>query len=1420
MAIAGLTGAAGGALGAAGGAIGSKIGDLVGNAMSLSASATAIVAGAAGGAIGGFMSSVAGSLLESINSGKDLDWGSVAKDALISAAVGAAAGGASAGLKQIKAYVPASHQVAFGVATRVAVGAGSTLMSRGLQSLAYGDKGRDNATLFYGGLLLNAAAAAATGYGDELSERKQMLSEAAQRSEGEAGALHAHPGSMSPNHRGGLDSVSNDVQLAHPDGLSLNVDLSGFDELGARIGELGLPPSVSATAAGDQDSPAAPGRTYRVRKDDQLLRLARRFNVSPGALAYHNRDVLGKNALLRKGTELRIPGINDVTDQQSAQGLKWMLANSNYRLEKARAARDAVVAEREAKVREFTDYVAQLNGQQDPARAISIVPEQQRAIPASTQPEESKEISRHHVVGFVAGALVGAPSAVAEHVADKAELLGMDGLAKASRSWAQDYGASVTPRDGNADYRDAFGAGRNIVHGMGREQTRLKMLQFGAGAAVGAGVWAINTQSDWQAQVAESVGLDSVGASLSHYGNSVDQTYHTWTSDNPTLRDGFRVGTTLPEIGLGAALEEGLVVGDALRGAGAAAMYALTGNDERLNVSNLSAYGRELQNLGPGARMDERVGSELKGRVFDLAMVAATGGWSKFALSARGVALAKGSVMAGRAIKGVDIALNLAADAVPVMQNMRRIDVYQNLQASEGVVNLGANLLGGMVFGKALDLGANVSAKLKIGGGSHPSTSFEVGAVPRTDSKAVDGLRAYALDPSPTFGAVPQRYSDTQDRQLTAAATARTAAATTGNGSPASTVLLNSAMPNDSRGMTNGAELEDTFSDINLGDGGPPLGENETLALGGKPVDLSGEIFSPSRHWLLDTPVGNWRNYDGVKRHFESMGTKVLDSKEAAFELWNARAAGQAGWENGQRVLKFSPENSSIFAALHEARHENQINRLSGELGAERVRDLIESNPDVRAAVERGSYEYQLQTMAQFDGLTVRNSADSAMEPWRQTHMRTLEQIEGYSATTEEGIYRRLSEQGLLGPLTRAEPLLRKRMFGDPGMRSEAAGLDRIASNNHEGRYKSLDQTINERGQLARERELAQAANWRRADGSVWHPPFNGAMPGTQRTVTLPEGTGVDRFGGEGGTYVSPAYASTASRALGSEPTAPGSAYSVTDSIPGVERSVAAPWFGQRGLGTQYVLPKPVQGYLDNGQMAARSPEMRGLDRIAAANRAPDWAARERRARIAEIVGRRTSAGQTAGAGLAAHSVAAATTSTGAPEMQALARIAQANRAAVPAEQGARRLRISAMAERAAQSHLDHLERTNQGAHFVERHGAQTSLESQRLRATTGANPSTGVVDYYPNSEKPRLPSSATRFFSPRDQVAAIQRARKIWMTTGDVEKASRPVKFPYPVGEGFKSKHEYYGRQYSAQVWFARDGSGRIATAYPLWGQ
>lgn len=144
-----------------------------------------------------------------------------------------------------------------------------------------------------------------------------------------------------------------------------------------------------------------------------------------------------------------------------------------------------------------------------------------------------------------------------------------------------------------------------------------------------------------------------------------------------------------------------------------------------------------------------------------------------------------------------------------------------------------------------------------------------------------------------------------------------------------------------------------------------------------------------------------------------------------------------------------------------------------------------------------------------------------------------------------------------------------------------------------------------------------------------------------------------------------------------------------------------------------------------------------------------------------------------------------------------------------------RQVRIDELAEANAHRRLTELEASIPGAHFVEKHGAQTSLESQLERVETGRNPTTGEIETFDRGRRagrPKPPSAATHFFSHRDQFNAIERAVLIFKLNGRAE-ASKPINMGKIIGEGYKRDGLEYGKQTNAVIYFNSDG--KPITAY-----
>ena len=120
--------------------------------------------------------------------------------------------------------------------------------------------------------------------------------------------------------------------------------------------------------------------------------------------------------------------------------------------------------------------------------------------------------------------------------------------------------------------------------------------------------------------------------------------------------------------------------------------------------------------------------------------------------------------------------------------------------------------------------------------------------------------------------------------------------------------------------------------------------------------------------------------------------------------------------------------------------------------------------------------------------------------------------------------------------------------------------------------------------------ELAgAAANTARTAGrelTTYYPPNRGFL-GSSSRQTLEAGTRIDRYGREGGTFVSPAGTPLEMRSLPPGAGArPYNVYEVVEPFP-VDAGTVAPWHGQLGLGTQYELPGSVADLIGQGFLKA-----------------------------------------------------------------------------------------------------------------------------------------------------------------------------------------------------------------------------------------
>lgn len=98
-----------------------------------------------------------------------------------------------------------------------------------------------------------------------------------------------------------------------------------------------------------------------------------------------------------------------------------------------------------------------------------------------------------------------------------------------------------------------------------------------------------------------------------------------------------------------------------------------------------------------------------------------------------------------------------------------------------------------------------------------------------------------------------------------------------------------------------------------------------------------------------------------------------------------------------------------------------------------------------------------------------------------------------------------------------------------------------------------------------------------------WSWPPNRGFLHDPVPTTLKPGTRIDRYGREGGTYVSPEGTPFAQRAL--PPKQPNTPYRVYEVVAELEvrGGITAPWFGQPGGGIQYELPGSVGDLISRG---------------------------------------------------------------------------------------------------------------------------------------------------------------------------------------------------------------------------------------------
>ena len=112
--------------------------------------------------------------------------------------------------------------------------------------------------------------------------------------------------------------------------------------------------------------------------------------------------------------------------------------------------------------------------------------------------------------------------------------------------------------------------------------------------------------------------------------------------------------------------------------------------------------------------------------------------------------------------------------------------------------------------------------------------------------------------------------------------------------------------------------------------------------------------------------------------------------------------------------------------------------------------------------------------------------------------------------------------------------------------------------------------------------------SWYKRNGEINYPPNNGAVPGTEKVVTLNPGDRIGRYGNitPTSTFVTKPGASSSQLSL--PPNTDPSVYQefiVIKPIVDAEAAIIAPWGNSCGGGIQYNLPNTLQWLIDNGYL-------------------------------------------------------------------------------------------------------------------------------------------------------------------------------------------------------------------------------------------
>ncbi len=120
---------------------------------------------------------------------------------------------------------------------------------------------------------------------------------------------------------------------------------------------------------------------------------------------------------------------------------------------------------------------------------------------------------------------------------------------------------------------------------------------------------------------------------------------------------------------------------------------------------------------------------------------------------------------------------------------------------------------------------------------------------------------------------------------------------------------------------------------------------------------------------------------------------------------------------------------------------------------------------------------------------------------------------------------------------------------------------------------------------------VVKLPGWYKPDGSRNYPPNDGAIPGTEEIITLKPGDILGRYGGYEEESVFMTEAGVSPEVLSVPPWKDTSIYNefiVLKEIPGVTKSIAAPWADSVGGGLQYQLPEGIISLIIDGFLEVR----------------------------------------------------------------------------------------------------------------------------------------------------------------------------------------------------------------------------------------